>query len=323
MCRDRCRTSLSFKERFCLLLKFLLPMPDRNRVDPKFLPYLVERFYPSQCLQSYLGLELGSMELSLLSFTHLFLFLGIASSLNYCLKTGVHYKAPMIKAQHPDYELYTTGLHYSRGVSCSDCHMPETEDGVADHAVSNPITHIKQSCLGCHKQTEEELKAILEIKYNRKEQLNQIAMTTLATAHLEAGKAWEVGATEAEMEEVLQLLRSGQWFWDYAIASHGGYIHAPEETLRVLGIAIDKGSQARIKLAGTLAKYGVIGYEVPDFSTKEKAQKLAGVDLEKEIKAKIEFRNTLFKEWTDSAIKNGYLDPKQREGLSDNTSYKK
>lgn len=232
-------------------------------------------------------------------------------------------KAPMIKAQHPDYELYTTGLHYSRGVSCSDCHMPETEDGVADHAVSNPITHIKQSCLGCHKQTEEELKAILEIKYNRKEQLNQIAMTTLATAHLEAGKAWEVGATEAEMEEVLQLLRSGQWFWDYAIASHGGYIHAPEETLRVLGIAIDKGSQARIKLAGTLAKYGVIGYEVPDFSTKEKAQKLAGVDLEKEIKAKIEFRNTLFKEWTDSAIKNGYLDPKQREGLSDNTSYKK
>jgi len=62
---------------------------------------------------------------------------------------------------------------------------------------------------------------------------------------------------------------------------------------------------------------------VPDFSTKEKAQQLAGVDLEKEVKAKIEFRNTLFKEWTASAIENGYLDPRQREGLSDNTSYKK
>jgi len=66
-------------------------MPDRNRVDPKFLPYLVERLYSSQCLQSYLRLELGSMELSLLYFTHLFMFLGIAHSLNYCLKTGVHY----------------------------------------------------------------------------------------------------------------------------------------------------------------------------------------------------------------------------------------
>jgi nitrite reductase (cytochrome c-552) len=232
-------------------------------------------------------------------------------------------RAPMIKAQHPDYELYTTGLHYNRGVSCSDCHMPETEDGVADHAVSNPITHIKQSCLGCHKQTEEELKATLETKYNRKEQLNQIAMTTLATAHLEAGKAWESGATEAEMQEVLKLLRSGQWSWDYAIASHGSYIHAPEETLRLLGIAIDQGSQARIKLAGILAKHGVMDYQVPDFSTKEKAQKLAGVDLQKEVEAKLNFRKTLFREWTDSAIKNGYLDPKQRQGLSDKTSYLK
>ncbi len=232
-------------------------------------------------------------------------------------------KAPMLKAQHPDYELYTTGLHFKRGVSCADCHMPETADGEADHAVSNPMTNIKNSCLNCHDATEEELKATLEIKYNRREQLNQMAMNTLATAHLEAGKAWEAGATEAEMAEVLQLLRSGQWFWDYAIASHGGYIHAPEESLRVLGVAINKGSDARIKLAGILAKHGVMNYEAPDYSTKEKAQALAGVDLEKEIKAKIQFRNTLFKEWTESAIKNGYLDPDARKGMTDNTSYPK
>ncbi len=33
-------------------------------------------------------------------------------------------KAPMLKAQHPGYEIYTTGTHASRGVSCADCHMP-------------------------------------------------------------------------------------------------------------------------------------------------------------------------------------------------------
>ena len=33
-------------------------------------------------------------------------------------------KAKMIKAQHPDYETYTTGIHAKKGVSCADCHMP-------------------------------------------------------------------------------------------------------------------------------------------------------------------------------------------------------
>ncbi|HBU45551.1 MAG TPA: ammonia-forming cytochrome c nitrite reductase subunit c552, partial [Porphyromonadaceae bacterium] len=33
-------------------------------------------------------------------------------------------RAPIIKAQHPDYEIYKTGIHAQRGVSCADCHMP-------------------------------------------------------------------------------------------------------------------------------------------------------------------------------------------------------
>ena len=71
-------------------------MPNRYRMNTKFLTYLVERLYPSQCLQSHLRLELGSMELSLLYFTHLFMFLGIAHSLNYCLKIGVHRRSFII-----------------------------------------------------------------------------------------------------------------------------------------------------------------------------------------------------------------------------------
>lgn len=29
--------------------------------------------------------------------------------------------APMLKVQHPDYELYQTSIHAYRGVACSDC----------------------------------------------------------------------------------------------------------------------------------------------------------------------------------------------------------
>ncbi len=31
---------------------------------------------------------------------------------------------PMIKAQHPDWEIFQMGIHFQRGLACADCHMP-------------------------------------------------------------------------------------------------------------------------------------------------------------------------------------------------------
>ena len=112
-------------------------------------------------------------------------------------------------------------------------------------------------CLGCHDQEADELKAVVERKFERKEQLMEIAMNSIAKAHLEAGKAWEVGATEAEMKDILTDIRHAQWRWDYAIASHGSYFHAPEETLRLLAVANETAQEARLKLVKVLAKHGV------------------------------------------------------------------
>ena len=33
-------------------------------------------------------------------------------------------RTPMLKAQHPDYELFLLGPHSKRGLGCADCHMP-------------------------------------------------------------------------------------------------------------------------------------------------------------------------------------------------------
>ena len=33
-------------------------------------------------------------------------------------------KAPILKAQHPDYEIFMMGPHAQRGLACADCHMP-------------------------------------------------------------------------------------------------------------------------------------------------------------------------------------------------------
>jgi nitrite reductase (cytochrome c-552) len=246
--------------------------------------------------------------------------------LNFSDWTHAISKAPMLKAQHPDYELFVSGIHGRRGVSCADCHMPTKKEGdvvFTDHHITSPLENIENTCLTCHSESEEEFKEIIGIKLERKEQLMELAMNSLAKAHLEAGKAWESGATAEEMKDLLQDIRHGQWRWDYSIAGHGSFFHNPEETLRLLAQAGDKAQQARLKLAAVLANHGVIGYQVPDFSTKEKAQVLAGVNMEKEVGQKLAFKAALLQEWNEEAQAKGRLNMESREGMSDHTSYSK
>lgn len=233
-------------------------------------------------------------------------------------------KVPMLKAQHPGYEIFTTGIHYKRGLSCADCHMPYTQEGsvkFSTHHIQSPLDNIANSCLTCHRQSEEEFRTIVKEKLARKNQLNAIAMTNIASAHLTAQEAWEKGAGEDEMEDVVETIRSAQWLWDYSIASHGSFFHAPDETLRLLAVANDKAQQARLALAGILARRGVIDYEVPDFSTKEKAQKLAGVDLQKLVDDKLRFKKSVMSDWIDTAVKEGRLNNDYLKELPDNASY--
>jgi len=233
-------------------------------------------------------------------------------------------RAPMLKAQHPGYEIFTTGVHFKRGLSCADCHMPYVQEGgvkYSSHHLQSPLNDIANSCLTCHKQNEDEFRGIVAEKLARKNQLNVLAMNSLATAHLTAAKAWEVGATEAEMAPVLEMIRSAQWLWDYSIASHGSFFHAPDETLRLLGVANDKAMESRLALTNLLAKYGVVNYQVPDFSTKEKAQKLAGLDMPKLIDAKLNFKKGLMSDWLQDAKDEGRLTDMFVDGLEDHASY--
>ena len=233
-------------------------------------------------------------------------------------------RAPMLKAQHPEYETFRTGIHYRSGLACADCHMPYVREGgvkYSNHQVGNPLDNIANTCLNCHQDSEESFRALVEQKLQRKDELSNAAMDALARAHLEAAKAWELGATEAEMQSALQDIRRGQWRWDFAAASHGAFFHAPEESLRLLAGAVNYGQQARIKLRAVLAKYGAGDYQVPDFSTKEKAQALAGIDLAKESAEKTRFLDTLRAEWFKQAEEKGLFDPATREGMVRKTSH--
>ena len=233
-------------------------------------------------------------------------------------------KTPMLKAQHPGYEIYITGAHGKNKVACADCHMPYVREGgvkYSSHNVGSPLDNIANACLNCHRVTEKELRDTVARKLERKTELNLTATGVIGKAHLEAGKAWELGATKEEMQDVLQDIRHAQWRWDFSIASHGSFFHAPEETLRILGSAINLGQEARLKLRIILAKYNAADYVAPDFSTKEKAQKIVGLPFQKLVDEKMHFLENLRKEWIEEGKQKGLYDPKAWEGMKFKTSY--
>ena len=236
-------------------------------------------------------------------------------------------KAPILKAQHPDYELFRTSIHFQRGLSCADCHMPYVREGgvkfTSHNVLGNPLDQIGVVCLNCHKESESEFRKLIGRKLERKMELGDKLTNVLATAHLEAKRAWELGATQEEMDPALQAIRKGQWRWDYAMASHGAFFHAPEEMLRILGAGLDFAQEARVTLRSVLTKYGEGDYQAPDFSTKEKALAAAGLDelVAGKIGPKKAFLDGLKKEWFKEAEKKGVFDPKTQEGMVRKTSY--
>lgn len=184
--------------------------------------------------------------------------------------------AKMIKMQHPDYEVYMQGTHAFRGVSCADCHMPYTSEGgvkYTDHQVRSPLYNVANSCQVCHRWSEEDVQRRVTSIQDKNRELLDRAQDTLASAHLEIGAAMKRGATDAELETPRTLVSRAQMYWDYVAANNGMGFHAPQETARVLGKAIDIGQQSRLETTRVLAKRGALGpVEMPDISTVEKAQ---------------------------------------------------
>ena len=202
-------------------------------------------------------------------------------------------RTPILKAQHPDYELSMMGIHAQRGVSCADCHMPyKSEGGVkySDHHIMSPLAMIDRTCQVCHRESEETLRNNVYERQNK------------------AKFAWDKGATEDQMAPVLKLLRQAQWRWDFGVASHGGAFHAPQEIQRILGNGLDRTMQARLAVSKVLAKLGYTDdVPMPDISTKEKAQQYIGLDMAAERQAKEKFLNTVVPEWIKEAKANKRL----------------
>ncbi|HYQ80707.1 MAG TPA: ammonia-forming cytochrome c nitrite reductase subunit c552, partial [Anaeromyxobacteraceae bacterium] len=82
-------------------------------------------------------------------------------------KDWVHAETGMevLKAQHPEFEVWSMGVHARSGVACADCHMSYKREGaqkLSEHWVRSPLLSANRSCAGCHPYSDDELKARVE-----------------------------------------------------------------------------------------------------------------------------------------------------------------
>jgi len=157
--------------------------------------------------------------------------------------------AEILKAQHPEFELWSQGIHARSGVACADCHMPYMRDGatkISDHWVRSPLLNINRACQTCHHFPEEEIKARVDVIQERNHDLLQRAAQALMDQLDAIQQAQQNGATDEQLAEARELQRKAQWRLDFIAAENSMGFHAPQESARVLGEAADFARQGEV-----------------------------------------------------------------------------
>jgi nitrite reductase (cytochrome c-552) len=160
---------------------------------------------------------------------------------------------PMLKAQHPEYEMFTAGsTHYNAGVACADCHMPYTRDGASkysSHDVHSPLLNPEAACGQCHTDTEYVVRRVNEIQ-------DQVHSTKISTenALIDAITALTKATANpnsdaALLDQARQLHRKAQFMWDFVSAENSMGFHNPEYILKILAESTDLARQVQMLAA--------------------------------------------------------------------------
>ncbi len=159
--------------------------------------------------------------------------------------------AKLLKAQHPEFELWSQGIHARSGVACADCHMPYMREGatkISDHWVRSPLLNVNRACQTCHRTSEKELLARVDVIQSRNHELLQrggAAIVELIDA-IEAGKA--AGASAEDLDRARALQRKAQWRLDFISSENSMGFHAPQEAAKLLAEAVDYARQGQLAM---------------------------------------------------------------------------
>jgi nitrite reductase (cytochrome c-552) len=167
--------------------------------------------------------------------------------------------APMLKAQHPEFELWNQGVHARSGVACADCHMPYQRVGamkISDHHVRSPLLNINRACQTCHRWSEAELRSRVETIQDRTFEVRNTAMNALMALIADINAAKGRGADDAALDAARRHQRRGQFLLDFIEAENSMGFHADQEAVRVLALSLDEMRRGQASLPGGVSTPG-------------------------------------------------------------------
>jgi nitrite reductase (cytochrome c-552) len=155
----------------------------------------------------------------------------------------------VLKAQHPEFEVWNQGVHARAGVACADCHMPYMREGamkVSDHWVRSPLLNLNRACQTCHAVPEKDLEARVVTTQTRHHELLERAAKAVTEMLDSLVAAKKGGASDGALEPARALHRKAQWRLDFVAAENSMGFHAPQELARILAESIDYARQAQL-----------------------------------------------------------------------------
>lgn len=165
--------------------------------------------------------------------------------------------SPVLKAQHPDFETWSQGIHATNGVTCADCHMPYTREGAAkisDHHVTSPMRNeasINASCLTCHHSTATEMKERVDTIQNRWYEAQDISFAAFDEFINDLAAATTNGtATEEQLDLARDYQRRASFLIDYTISENSRGFHAPAYAIAMLNQATDYSRKGQLAIRG-------------------------------------------------------------------------
>ena len=161
--------------------------------------------------------------------------------------------APVLKAQHPEFEMWNQGIHARSGVVCADCHMPYKREGalkISDHHVRSPLLNINRACQTCHRWSEDELKARVETIQSRTHNLRNLAMDALVDLINDIKAARDAGRTDSGVTTAQDFQRRAQFYVDFIESENSNGFHASQEAARILGESINFSRKGQVALRG-------------------------------------------------------------------------
>lgn len=174
--------------------------------------------------------------------------------------------ANIVKAQHPDFETFSQGVHAQAGVTCADCHMAYTREGamkVSNHQVASPMRSdetINSSCLTCHHATADEMRERVDSIHERYEHAKDVAFDAFVALVEDLEVATTDGTDQARIDLARDYQKKASFFLDYSVSENSRGFHAPAYSIRIMNDVTDASRKGQLALLGKESEsYTLIG----------------------------------------------------------------